>query len=150
MFRCLKIKNLRLTVIAAIGLILLLTVCLLSLRSVPPKTVSAGGEDVGVIVHSDEEIEAFIAASGCAVEGCVSDESITVPKTWNETYEAYNELQQRQGFNLRLYKGKTVRKLVYAAADSDSYVTVLVSDGRIIAADICAARHGSEPEALIE
>lgn len=149
MFRCLKIKNLRL-IAAALGCLLIIAVVsLLSLRGIPPKTVKLDGEDVGLHIDSDADIEAFIDACGRQVEGCVTDEEITVPKTWNETYEAYNELQRRQGFDLRPYKGKQVRRLVYAAAGEEETVTVLVSDDRIIAAEVCCARYGSEPEPLV-
>ena len=149
MFHSVRIKNAKLTLISAACFLVLLSVCLLMLRAAPRDTVEVGGEEVGIKIESDEGIEAFIGNCGYPVEGCISDDEITVPKTWNDTYTAYNELQQQQGFDLRRYKGKPARKLVYAVEDSDRVITILVSDDRIIAADICSPQQGSEPEPLL-
>lgn len=149
MFHSVRIKNFRLTLLSFLCLIVFLAVCLLMLRATPPDTVEIEGEDVGLKISSDEDIEAFIERCGYSVEGCVSDDEVTVPKTWNDTYTAYNELQKEQGFDLRQYKGKTVRKLVYALTDSADQVTVLMTADRIIAADICSPDQGSEPQPLI-
>lgn len=149
MFHSVRIKNAKLTLIAVVCFLILLTVCVLMLRAAPHDTVKVADEPVGVKIGSDEDVEAFIARCGCPTEGCVSDETITVPKTWNDTYTAYNALQQEQGFDLRPYKGKTARKLVYAVQDSDRYVTILVCGGRIIGADLSTMKQGDEPTALI-
>lgn len=149
MFHSVRIKNFRLTLLSFLCLIVFLAVCLLMLRATPPDTVEIEGEDVGLKISSDEDIEAFIERCGYSVEGCVSDDEVTVPKTWNDTYTAYNELQKEQGFDLRQYKGKTVRKLVYALTDSADQVTVLMTADRIIAADICSPDQGSAPQPLI-
>lgn len=148
MFRSIKIKNAKLTILSIACFLIFLAVCLLMLRASPPDSVEVEGETVGLGIGSDEEIESFIAKCGYTVEGCVSDDEITVPKNWNAAYTAYNELQLSQGFNLRGYKGKPARKLVYALCDSDDYVTILVSDDRIIAADV-SPMDGAEPRPLI-
>lgn len=149
MFRSVRIKNWKLTLISAACFLMLLTVCLLMLRAAPRNSVTVGGEKVGIKIRDDGDVEEFIRKCGYEIEGCMSDDEITVPKTWNDVYKRYNELQRQQGFDLRPYKGKTARKLVYAAADSESCVTVLVSDGRIIAADIAQMQKDSEPRPLI-
>lgn len=148
MFHAVRIKNWKLTLIAVGCFLILLTVCLLMLRAAPPETVEVEGEEVGLKISSDADIEAFIARCGHTVEGCVSDDEITVPKSWNDVYTSYNDLQKQQGFDLRRYKGKPARKLVYALSDSDMLVTVLTADERIIAADICAPEQGSDPQPL--
>ena len=149
MFHAVRLKNWKLTLISVICFVILLAVCLLMLRASPRETVEIGGEKVGLKIGSDEDIESFVTKCGCTVEGCVSDESITVPKNWNDVYTSYNDLQKQQGFDLRPYKGKTARKLVYALSDSDRYVTVLICDDRIIAADISAMQPGADPQPLL-
>ncbi|MBQ7218830.1 MAG: DUF4830 domain-containing protein [Ruminococcus sp.] len=136
MFRSIRIKNAKLTIFSIACFLIFLAVCLLMLRASPPDSVEVEGETVGLKIGSDEDIEAFITKCGYPVEGCVSDEDITVPKNWNAAYTDYNELQLDQGFDLRAYKGKPARKLVYALSDSDACVTILATDDRIIAADI--------------
>ncbi len=149
MFHSVRIKNWKLTLFSLACFLLFLAVCILMLRAAPPDSVEVEDEPVGLKISSDEDIEAFIARCGYAVEGCVSDEGITVPKTWNETYTAYNDLQKQQGFDLRAYKGKPVRKLVYALSDSEDYVTVLATADRIIAADRSSMRQGAQPAPLL-
>lgn len=149
MFRSVRIKNWKLTLFSMACFLVFLAVCLLMLRAAPPDSVEVEGEQVGLIISSDEDIESFIAQCGYEIEGCVSDEEITVPKTWNDTYTAYNDLQKQQGFDLRQYKGKPARKLVYALLDSEEYVTILIADDRIIAADICSMKEGGQPAALV-
>ena len=149
MFHSVRIKNWKLTLSSVVCFLILLTVCLLMLRAAPRDSVTVGDEQVGVKIDDDGDIEAFIARCGYTVEGCVSDEEITVPKTWNDVYSAYNELQQQQGFDLRPYKGRSARKVVYALADGAGYVTVLTSGGRIIAADITSTQQSESPKPLI-
>ena len=149
MFHSVRIGKWKLTLISVVCFLILLTVCLLMLRAAPQNSVTVGDEQVGVRIEDDGEIEKFIARCGCEIEGCISDDEITVPKTWNDVYERYNELQKQQGFDLRPYKGKTARKLVYAVKGSESCVTVLIADDRIIAADISPMRQGAEPRRLL-
>ncbi len=150
MFHAVRIKNIRLTLFSILCLIVFLAICLLMLRAAPPDTVEIEDEKVGLKIGSDEDIEAFIDRCGYVVEGCISDDEVTVPKTWNDAYTAYNDLQKQQGFDLRPYKGKTARKLVYALTDSADRVTVLTTDDRIIAADICSPQKGAHQSALIQ
>lgn len=149
MFHSVKIKNWKLTLFSAVCFLVFLAGCLLMLRASPPDHVKVREEQVGLKIDSDEEIEAFIARCGYAAEGVVSDEEIMIPKTWNDTYSAYNELQKQQGFDLRQYKGKPARKLIYAMSGSDSYITILTSGDRIIAAEICDMTANSAPQPLI-
>ena len=150
MFHSVRIKNVWLTLFSILCFLIFLTVCILMLRAAPPDTVEVEGEDVGLKISSDEEIEAFISKCGHTVEGCVSDDPITIPKAWNDAYTTYNELQKQQGLDLRSYKGKPARKLVYALSDSDAYVTVLIADDRLIAADISTNQQGESPQPLIQ
>ncbi len=148
MFRSVRVKNWKLTVFSIACFLIFLTVCLMALRAAPPDTVEADGEKIGLKISSDEDIEAFLDRCGCSAEGCVSDEEITVPKTWNDTYSDYNEMQKQQGFDLRPYKGKTARKLVYAL-NNGRFATLLVTDDRIIAADVSTVREGADPQPLL-
>lgn len=148
MFHSVRIKNIRLTLFSILCLIVFLAICLLMLRAAPPDTVEIDDEDVGLRISSDEDIEAFIDRCGYTVEGCISDDEVTIPKTWNDAYTAYNELQKQQGFDLRRYKGEKARKLVYAVTDSADQVTILIADDRIIAADICSPEKGAAPQPL--
>jgi hypothetical protein len=75
------------------------------------------------------------------VENPFIEEEITIPSKWNKTYEKYNEVQRRQGFNLSDYKGKKALRSVYAVKNyaggkENVFAEVLVFDGKIIAGSV--------------
>ena len=67
---------------------------------------------------------------------------ITIPLEFDEVYKVYNSIQQRQGFNLENYKGKTVARYTYKALnhkysdETSVFINVLFFKGEIIASDI--------------
>ena len=144
MFGTVKLNNRRLTVFSLLCLVIFVLVCFLALRAGAPDTVTIDGDPYSLRAVDDEDIAAFLSACGYEAAERVSDREITVPKTWNDTYDAYHALQQQQGLDLVPYKGKTAREAVYAVAGGDRYITLLISDGRIIAAHISAMRPGAE------
>lgn len=148
MFRSVKLNNTGLTIFSLVCAAAFVAVCFLALRAGAPDTVDINGESYSLRADSDGDIEAFISVCGYETEGAAYDREITVPKVWNETYSEYNELQLEQGLDLSSYKGKPARELVYAQSGGDDYITVLVSDGRIIAAHICGS-DGSDIRKLI-
>ncbi|MBQ9140131.1 MAG: DUF4830 domain-containing protein [Ruminococcus sp.] len=78
----------------------------------------------------------------------INVKSVKIPLSFDDTYEVYNDLQLRQGFDLRPYRAKHVKKYTFELtnynADASTpilnmYAHLLVCDGEIIAADICSA-----------
>jgi hypothetical protein len=133
-FGAVKLGGRKLTVFSIGCFLVFLLVCVIMLRAGGRDTVKIGGENYPLTVGNDEDIAAFLNACGYADAVCVTDEAITVPKNWNETYEAYQTLQLEQGFDLTPYKGKDARMLVCSIDGGADYATVLVSGDRIIAA----------------
>ncbi len=92
---------------------------------------------------------AFINSCGWKTGAKHTDsESIKIPIKFDEIYSTYNDIQLRQGFDLRPYRSKYVRKYTYPLENylSDSgqplphmYAHLLVWDDEIIAADISSA-----------
>ena len=71
-------------------------------------------------------------------------ETVTLPKDFDKVFAAYNELQKQQGFDLAAYAGKTVERYTYIVQnypdyDGTVYANLLVSRGRVIGGDVCAA-----------
>lgn len=86
----------------------------------------------------------FLAECGWTAEGPVSVEELRVPAVFGAVYENYNRLQLAEGFDLRPYAGKTIKKYVYtvtndpaAAKDEIVVANVLEAEGRIVGGDIC-------------
>ena len=146
MFGSIKVKHRRLAILLPV-LVILTALLLLLLRSGAPDTIDINGERVSLRVKDDEELKAFCEECSYETYEPVSDREITVPLHWNETYQEYNELQKVQGFDLVPYKGKSARELVYAVPD-DEYLTLLISDKRIIAAHLSAS-DGSNMRVLL-
>ena len=149
MFGIIRLKKRAAALLSLIAAALIIGLCLLLLRAGSPDTVEINGSAYSLMAEDEKDVEAFLAACGFEPEGCVSDRMITVPKTWNSVYTAYQDLQKAQGMNLVPYKGREARELVYASADG-GYAAVLVSGGRIIAAHRTTMLYGDEPRVLIE
>lgn len=136
MFRSVRLKSIRLTILSLIGVLLFVTICLVALRGKPQDQWDINGEKISLTAENEADVEAFLTACGYEAPEFLFTHEITVPKQWNDVYTRYNELQREQGFDLVPYKGKPAAEYLYFVDDTLN-ATVLVSDGRIIAAHIC-------------
>ena len=134
--------------ILLLAILMLLGIFLMLLRPAAPADVMIAGNSYSLAVADDAALEAFLAACGVTVKGCVSDRTITVPKTWNDVYTAYQELQKQQGLTLVPYKGTEAREVIYAT-DAGDCAAVLIADGRIIAAHRSTMQRGDALKRLI-
>lgn len=110
-------------------------------------TVNGGGIDG----ETNEQRIAYIKSCGWDV-GITHTEylEVRVPLEFDEVYEKYNELQKKQGFDLRKYRACTVKKYSYAIENTAEgsvpiCANLLVYEGKIIGADISSA----EAEGLV-
>ena len=72
----------------------------------------------------------------------LSLKELTIPESWNNLYNDYNEVQLNQGFDLSNYKGKKVTLYTYTITNykdlSEGVVAdMLVCDGNLIGGDVC-------------
>lgn len=127
------------------GIILLLAAALWGIFR-----LSAAGAQ-GIPGGTNEQRVAYINACGWETGVTHSElREVRIPLEFDETYEQYNELQRRQGFDLRKYRAYTVKKYTYRLTGSfdgitpaaDIYANLLVLDGEIIGADISSAEAG--------
>lgn len=80
-------------------------------------------------------------------------QEVRIPVNFDEVYEEYNDLQKKQGFDLRSYRAHSVKKYTYEISKSDDdplplYAELLVENGVIIGADITSGRAGDLMTAL--
>ena len=78
---------------------------------------------------------------------------IRIPVEFDEVYKEYNEIQLRQGFDLRRYRAHSVRQYTYEISRTDDdpvpmLAHLLVENGVIIGADITSAQAGGFTGAL--
>lgn len=100
-----------------------------------------------------EARRAYLASFGWQTEETPAVErEVLIPREFDETYLAYNELQKQQGFDLARLHGKTVTQYGYAVLnppeDGDAIATLLVRGGKIVGADLASTEQGGYLRAL--
>lgn len=101
---------------------------------------------VNFSAQTQEEIMNFIEGTGYSVESePVSVTETVIPHEFDEVYTQYNELQKKNGFDLSVYKGCTVKKWTFKVTDYPDYensdaiqLTILVYKGKVIGGDVCS------------
>ena len=94
---------------------------------------------------ADERI-AFISSFGWEIEEDPIDvREVYIPDEFDDTYNAYNEIQLSQDYDLSDYKGFQVTKWVYRIVNYPGYadkdciqITLLVYNGYVIGGDVCS------------
>lgn len=130
--------------IAAISVVLALALLVLIygllLRPSAPAHPLAG--------ETEEERLGFLSSWGWEVSpagGWV--EEVQIPGTFDPVYDAYNQLQLKQGFDLAHYAGERVRRYSYPLTNcpnsgEDIRANLLVYRGKIIGGDISSQIEG--------
>lgn len=73
-----------------------------------------------------------------------SEREVQIPKTFDDTYQAYNAIQLEQGLDLTPYQGKratlyTYELTAYPTGEQGVIANLLIRRNRVIAADISSA-----------
>jgi hypothetical protein len=93
------------------------------------------------------EIVTFLHSYGWDVsDEPVEVKTVQIPQKFSAPYREYNEIQKKQGFNLKRYRSEYADNYVFKVNNhpattndgSDVYANVLVSNGKIIGGDICS------------
>ena len=96
-------------------------------------------------IRSNEDRIAFLDQFGWQVEPTPTESTtVTIPAEFDKVFASYNELQRRQGLDLSGYASRTVERYTYKITNYEGYngtvlANLLVSRGRVIGGDICAA-----------
>ena len=114
--------------------------------------VAAAGESVEQApsiryedVNSAADGIAFLAQFGWERDPSpVEETTVTIPEEFDKIFAAYNELQRAQALDLSAYSGRTVGRYTYRVTnypgyEGTVYANLLVSRGRVIGGDVCAA-----------
>ena len=79
---------------------------------------------------------------------------VRIPKSSDQVFDRYNELQKSQGFDLSRYAGKKVMRYVYKInnypnAQEPVYATLLVYKDKIIGGDITDTTPGGKVQGFV-
>lgn len=133
----------------AVAAALLAIVCVIATARIldkPPQSVNGLSLTV-----KNGDYDAFFSQLGLEADTeSVIKKSITIPCEFNKTYEAYNELQQKSGLDLSMYRGEKAEMLTFPMkSESGGFAVLLVHDGRIIGGHLTNGEYGGEMLPLV-
>ena len=131
--------------VLSVGLFVVFTIVSLVVLSRESKQTSSDGS-ISLKASTHQERMAFLSQFDWEVdEEPVEIKEIIIPATFDETYNAYNEIQKEQCFDLTEYADIRVKQLTYTVKNYEGYensecihANILVHDGIVIGGDICS------------
>ena len=105
--------------------------------------------DSGISLSISNGCTDFLERIGLTAQDSGTAKDITIPAEFNETYEAYNALQQTAGFDLTPYKGQKAQQVTIPLKDEKTrYVVILTRKGRVIGGHLTNGEYGGDMTAL--
>lgn len=107
-----------------------------------------------VMTGADERLE-FLKSLGWETSPEPIDaREVIIPEDWNDVYKEYNSLQIQQGFDLEKYRGKSAEIYTYEVYNygdrrANVVANLVISDGRLIAGDVCCTELGGFMQGLL-
>ncbi|MBQ8766067.1 MAG: DUF4830 domain-containing protein [Clostridia bacterium] len=137
-----KTKHIRVIFLAAFVLFTAVSLMILSNES----QETSSNNDMILSAETHEERMKFISQFGWQVEEePYSVKEVIIPEEADDVYNAYNELQRLQGFDLNEYAGVRAKCWTYVIKNYEGYenqecihANILVYDGAVIGGDICS------------
>ncbi len=153
MFAIHRIKK---SYIIAVGVASLLFVTLIVkglFFSMPSSITCNTVKNVRIVIDDSFTVADFLKQFDLQVDISTEEKvSINIPAEFNDVYENYNTIQQKQGFNLVNYKGEAATRYTYSI---DNYPTeaqikanVIICNNRVIAGDLCTVTFGGSMSTL--
>lgn len=115
------------------------------LKKLNTQSVVSKSETINYKATNNKERLIFVSQFGWEVEN-EPDEvcEIIIPQEFDEVYNNYNEIQLKQGCDLRDYSGKRVKRWTYIIKNYPGYdetdtcvrINLLIFDGMVIGGDV--------------
>lgn len=140
-----KTSKKKLVIIIALALLILgVTIAVFSRVDFSNNAHSQSGK-YSLLADNNENRISFLSQFGWKInEEPMEVSDIIIPEEFNEVYENYNEIQNKQGLDLRKYKGKSCKKYVYEVLNYPGRskgirASIIVCNGKVIAGDISSS-----------
>ena len=138
-----SVKTKHIKVLLLVAFVLFTVVSLFILSNESEQTNS---DNMLVSAETHKERMNFISQYGWQVEEEPSEiKEVIIPEEFDDVYNAYNEIQRSQGFDLTEYAGKRAKRWTYTVKNYEGYeneecinINLLVIDGRVIGGDVCS------------
>ena len=130
-----KVNKKKILIVTAAILVAVIGAFLLFGGNASTTTASTG-------VSNNDARVAFLKSFGWQVTTSpVESGQVRIPKSGNDVFNRYNELQKSQGYDLSAYAGKTVMRYVYQInnfpdATAPVYATILIYKNQVIGGDV--------------
>ena len=129
----------------ALGMFVVFTVISLMVLSRESKMTSNDGS-INLKASTHEDRMSFVSQFGWEVEEePIEIKEIIIPTEFDDTYNAYNQIQKEQGFDLLEYAGERAKRWTYIVKNYEGYenkesihINILVYDGIVIGGDVCS------------
>ncbi len=139
-----SVKTKQLKVLLLVSFVLFTAVSLFILSRESQETVSSNEIILSAETH-DERMK-FISQFGWEVdEEPVQVKEVIIPTEADDVYNAYNDIQRSQSFDLTEYAGERAKCWTYTVKNYEGYenqecihINMLVYDGKVIGGDVCS------------
>lgn len=103
-------------------------------------------EATGTKVVSESSLMTFISNYGWEVDDEPDEvREVIIPAEFDDVYNNYNEIQLKQGYDLKAFAGERVKRWTYTVKNYPGYVgeecikiNILVFNGKVIGGDVCS------------
>ena len=144
-----KAKSIKIGIIALAAAILFSVIALSGAGEVVSASSNATEVDFSGIKEKSDRVE-FIRRFGLTVDDNYEESvAFKIPENFDRVILGYNELQKKQGLDLSKYAKKRVTRYSYKITNydypSDTYATLFIYRGRVVACDVSSA----DPEGFV-
>jgi hypothetical protein len=141
--------------VLAVFSVFLVTLCILisceRRELIPPCASNDETGEVFTEVSDDKATAEFLMQFGLIADGKpVVKDRVTIPEVFPDYYEEYNEIQKKTGFDLSMFKGAEVNRIVFRRRNSPDLITLLIYKGHVIGGHLCSGEYGEKNRALID
>ena len=135
-----KSRQIKLFLLIAFVVVTAISLFVLSRES----TGVANNDKYNIKASTESERLSFISQFGWEIdEDPVEVCEVIIPTEFDETYTQYNEIQIKQGFDLKIYSGMRVKRWTYSVKNYPGYenksyirINILVYDGLVVGGDV--------------
>ena len=139
-----SVKSKQIKFILLVAFVIMTGISLFILSNESQQTGSTKG--LSYIGETHGQRMEFISQFGWEVdENPIEIKEVIIPTEFDDIYNAYNEIQKAQGFDLTVYAGMRVKRWTYKVKNYKGYenkdcihANILVYDGLVVGGDVCS------------
>ena len=97
----------------------------------------------------ERAVSEYLDSLGYTDRELVACDSVKIPRDFDGVYSDYSAMQEKNGFDLSKYKGKTVRRYTYSLGGKNTeYAVILAKNGEVIGGHLTDGEYGGDDAPL--